>query len=366
MNVETAPRPSETPESGATLSDLRPMDAVAALYNDGNPALAGEILSSLSETIFDRPEPPLAGPLQQLMAGLSYRILKRTTVRNGTTYRNRVLEHSGHPYAQALLASSTAETQVLVEGGDPMNGPYMMLLPAACKNAILWDKLFLGSVQGKDVKLRFLWETKATHSEAKKRLAPGRTVRLKALAAGTGLSMILAYDRLVRDGAEGVVAEITDRDPANTAKTNRLLAKLAPARGWKIGPDGISARTEDIFVAPAGESPCDVVTTIGILEYLQGATCDTTERRHGLPEPQEPLTIRQLAEKVAATTTPTASLIANTFRPHRSVRLLELFGKQFDYRHPANLHEVWAKEGFRPARTVGSALVYDVIVYEKS
>lgn len=358
--------PQEKTGDQTRLRDLRPMDAVAALYSEENPALAGEILSSLSETIFDRPEPPLASPLQQAMAFLSYRVLKRTTVRDGTTYRNRLLEGSGHPYAQVLLASSTAETQALVEGGDPMNGPYMMLLPEACKNAILWDKLFLASVQGKDVKLRFLWETKATHAEAKKRLAPGRTVRLKALAAGTGLSMILAYDRLVRDGAQGVVVEITDRDPANTAKTNRLLTKLAPARGWTLGPDGISAHTEDIFAGTNGHAPSDIVTTVGILEYLQGSTCDTTERRHGLPEPAEPRTIHHLAEKIAAITAPSASLIANTFRPHRSVRLLELFGKQFDYRHPANLHEVMAKEGFRPAHTQGSALVYDVIIYEKS
>lgn len=366
MNVETDPRQRENTKRGPELHELRPMDAVAALYSEGNPDLAGNILSSLSETIFDRPEPPLAGPLQQLMAGLSYRILKRTTVREGTSYRNRILEGSGHPYAQALLASSTAETQALVEGGDPMNGPYMMLLPDACKNAILWDKLFLGSVQGKDVKLRFLWETKATHAEAKKRLAPGRTVRLKALAAGTGLSMILAYDRLVRDGAKGIVAEITDRDPTNTAKTNRLLAKLAPARGWTLGPDGISAHTEDIFAGTNGNAPSDIVTTVGILEYLQGSTCETTERRHGLPEPEESKTIHHLAEKIAATTAPAASLIANTFRPHRSVRLLELFGKQFDYRHPADLNQVLAKQGFRPTHTQGSALVYDVVVYEKA
>jgi hypothetical protein len=346
------------------LRNVRAMDAVDALYSADNAPLADALFSRLSETIFDRPAPPPARPLQQLMARLTCRIVKRTTVREGSRYRNRLLEHSGHPYAQALLASSTKETQALVEGGDPMNGPYMMLVPEIRESATLWDRLFFSSVQGKDVQLRFLWEARATQAEARKRLAQGRPVRITALAAGTGLNLILAYDRLVREGAQGVVAEITDRDPANTAKTSRLLAKLAPVRGWKLGSDGISARTEDIFEEPRTSS--DVVTTVGILEYLQGFTCDTTERRRGLAEPEEPRTIRHLAVKLGAMTAPEASVIANTFRPHASTRLLELFGKQFDYRNPADLDAAMAEGGFVPSRSEGSALVYDVRVYDKS
>lgn len=346
------------------LRSLCPMDAVAALYAEGDAALASALVSRLGETIFDRPPPAPARPLQQLMARLTYRIVKRTTVREGSSYRNRLLEHSGHPYAQALLASSTEQTQALVEGGDPMNGPYMMLVPEIRESAALWDRLFFSSVQGKDVQLRFLWEAKATHAEAKKRLAQGRPVRITALAAGTGLNLILAYDRLVRDGAQGVVAEITDRDAANTEKTNRLLAKLAPLRGWKLGADGISARTEDIFAEPE-KAFSDVVTTVGILEYLQGFTCDTTERRRGLAEPEETRTIRHLAAKLGAMTAPDASVIANTFRPHSSTRLLELFGKQFDYRNPADLDAALAEGGFAPVRAEGTALVYDVRIYEK-
>ena len=356
---------------------LAPMGAVAALYSEGDVSVSSAILSTLSTEIFEQPVPKPTSRFRAALAGLSYRVLKRTTVREESGgkasggYRNRLLERSGHPYAQALLASSTPETQSLVEGGDPMNGPYMMIAPEIRANSGLWDNLFFNSVQGKDVQLRFIWETKTTYELAKTRLSAGRPVRLKALAGGTGLSMILAYDRLIHDGEDAgqITCRITDRDTANTAKTSRLLAKLAAVRGWKIGTrdeSGILALTEDIFAeAMAGES-YDVVTTVGILEYLQGHTCETTERRRGLPEPKEAKTVLHLAEKLSEMTAGDAAVLANSYRPHPSIRILELFGKTYDYRTKENVDAVMATGGFHPVRTVGSSFIYDVLVYGKS
>jgi len=357
---------------GADLRELRPMDAVAALYSEGDREWAEAILSSLSKAVFDEPAPRPASRLQSLLSRFTHRIVKRTTTRHQTAegetlYRNQLLERSRHPYAKSLLASSTAGTQSLVEGGDPMNGPYMMLAPEIRENATTWDKLFFNSVQGRDVQLRFVWETRATYEQAKKRLAGGRVVNLKALAGGTGLSMILAYDRLVREEQGRITCLITDRDSANTEKTGRLLGKLAAKRGWNVQKQsGISAVTEDIFAGGENATMHDVVTAVGILEYLQGFTCDTTERRHRLPEPEEAITALHLAEKLGAITNEGAAVIVNSSRPHPTTRLLELFGKQFDYRDQANVDAVMAGGGFHRAHTVGSAAIYDVIVYEKT
>ena len=100
---------------------------------------------------------------------------------------------------------------------------------------VLWDRLFLDSVQGKDVRLRMVLETRATYETAKRWLEREEPVRLKAVAAGTGLSMILAYDRLVRDGynPDLITATITDREEANIDKANRLLGKLGHDQGKK-------------------------------------------------------------------------------------------------------------------------------------
>ena len=76
--------------------------------------------------------------------------------------RHPILERGRHPYGRALLDSSSREHESLVEGGDPMNGPYMMIRPAILKISDVCDRLFLHSVQGKDVQLRFIWETRAT------------------------------------------------------------------------------------------------------------------------------------------------------------------------------------------------------------
>jgi hypothetical protein len=363
---------------------VRPMEAVAALYSEGDAELAEAIFSSLSQAVFEHLEPRPANLMKRVLGRLSYRLLKRTTVRHvsddgdgegeSTRYRNRLLERSKHPYARSLLASSSKETEALVEGGDPMNGPYMMIAPdirAACN---LWDKLFFNSVQGRDVQLRFILETKATYEETKRRLDAGVAVRLKALAAGTGLSMILAYDRLVSEGYDPgrMLVRITDRDAANTAKTGRLLAKLAAARGWRLAAGnepGVGAETEDIFEEPAlgaeGEAKYDLVTAVGILEYLQGSTCETTEQRHLLEEPEEPATALHLVARLCAMTRHDGSLIVNTYRPHSSTRILELFGKRFDYRDIMNMSALLSGTQFSIPSVVGSGLIYDVKVYKK-
>jgi hypothetical protein len=229
-------------------------------------------------------------------------------------------------------------------------------------------------VQGRDVQIRFILETKATHAEAAARLGEGRDVRMKALAAGTGLSLILAYDRLLREGADAkrIHARITDRDPLNTAKTERLLAKLAGQRGWKLAQGeeaGIRAETEDIFEEPAEglreERKQDVVTAVGILEYLQGFTCETTEQRHQLEEAEEPATALHLVSRLCAMTRPDGALVVNTYRPHSSTRILELFGKRFDYRDILNMSALLSGTQFSRHRVAGSGLIYDVKVYKK-
>jgi hypothetical protein len=284
------------------------------------------------------------------------------------------LERSQHPYAKSLLASSSKETEALVEGGDPMNGPYMMIVPEIRASAVLWDKLFFNSVQGKDVQLRFILETKATYLEAKARLDKGMNIRIKALAAGTGLSLILAYDQLIRDGydSERIFARITDRDESNTAKSSRLLGKLAVKRGWRLvgGEEpGIGAETEDIFHEAAlgvdKGNPFDVVTAVGILEYLQGSTCETTEQRHEIEEMEEPATALHLVARLCDMTRRDGSLIVNTYRPHSSTRILELFGKRFDYRHVMNMNALLSGTQFSIPILVGSGHIYDVKIYKK-
>ncbi len=362
---------------------IRPMEAVRALYAEGETDLAEAIFSSLGRAIFEGNAPPPASLVKRVLARVSYRVLKRTTRRNevetddgGWMYRNRLLERSGHPYAAALLASSCRETGALVEGGDPMNGPYMMIAPEIREACTLWDKLFCNSVQSKDVQLRFIWETRATVEEASQRLSRGLSVRLKALAAGTGLSMLLAYDQLLRRGHDPsrIDVAITDRDPVNTAKTERLLAKLACHRGWRVGVPGgagVAARTEDIFAGDAWRSGLgedarhDLVTAVGILEYLQGFTLDTTEKRLNLIEPPEEVTARDLAARLCAMTRSDGSLIINTFRPHFSTRIMELFGKRFDYRDVQHVTSLMAETQFRLPIIIGSGLIYDVKVFRK-
>lgn len=367
------------------MQHLKPMDAVVALYSTGDQELAEQIVASLSHAIFSGSEVRPAGNLKSALAGLSYRVMRWTTKTSTgkdesgtetTLFRNALLERSGHPYARSLLASSRQETAALVEGGDPMNGPYMMIPPAIRKNGGRWDTLFFDSVQGRDVQSRIIWETHSTYQAAKRRLEQDAPVRLKAVAAGTGLSLILVYDKLIRDGYDPhrITASITDRDEANMAKTNRLLGKLATTRDRKFpknGGHGISAEAEDIFRAPAADpndspAPYDVVTAIGIFEYFHGFSYATTEPPLHPGAITGPPSAQNLARRLAEISSDRASLIVNTYRGHASTRILELFGKKFVYRNRENLRALLASADFSPAELAGSGHIYDVEVYEKN
>ena len=163
------------------MSDLKPMEAVAALYAEGRQDEARAIIASLARAVFEGPHQSPAGPAQRLMARASHRLLQWTTRRHESAapdqpaagFRNRLLERSGHPYASSLLASSHQDVESLVEGGDPMNGPYMMIAPEIRGAGSRWDRLFFNSVQGRDVQLRFIWETRATYEAACHRLDQG-------------------------------------------------------------------------------------------------------------------------------------------------------------------------------------------------
>ncbi|MCX6874067.1 MAG: hypothetical protein NTW21_09710 [Verrucomicrobia bacterium] len=359
------------------------MAAVAALYAEDQHDLAEAIVASLSRAIFHGNDPQPAGKGKLLLGRVSYRVVRWTTKvipsRDGngiTLYRNPLFECSGHPYARALLTSSHSEAVALVDGGDAMNGPYMMLSPELRNNGGWWDRIFLDSVQSKDVQMRFMLETQATYNAAIRVLNRGESVRIKAVAAGTGLSLILAYDKLIRDGfdPQSITAVITDRNSANTAKSNRLLAKLASTRNHHHGPGqayGIVAVAEDVFAGPdplavALHAPYNIVTAIGILEYFQGVSHGTTEQRLMLHEPEEPVTARDLVARLAAMTTRRGSLIVNTYRDHSCIRILELLGKRFDFRDRGHLRELLAPLNFRPFHLAGSGHIYDVEVFEKS
>ena len=349
-----------------------------ALYSEGNQELSEAIIASLNRAVFDGRHLGPAGLVQRAMARASYRILKWTTTRRdgadhgdreGGACDNRLLERTEHPYARALLYSSSKEAESLVEGGDPMNGPYMMIAPEILKVATKWDRIFLHSVQSRDVQLRFIWETQATYEEARRRLAKAEPVRMKTVAAGTGLSMILAYNRLIQDGQDParITVRITDRDKASIDKAGRLLAKLASTRNRTTEAEsegGISAGVEDIFEERPG-AKFNVVTAVGILDYLQGFTCGTTEQYLNLPQPEEVSTARDLAARLGQMTTDSGALIVNTSRLHPSTRILELFGKRFDYRNRENMAALLATANFRNPRLVGSANIYDIEVYEK-
>jgi hypothetical protein len=360
------------------------MEAVTALYADGDRELTEAIVASLSRAIFSRAKLKPAGGAKKAVGIICYRVLKWTTRRRksagegygGGAYHNPIMVRSGHPYARALLDSSCKDAESLVEGGDPMNGPYMMIPPEILRAGTTWDRILLNSVQGRDVQLRFIWETQATYDAVKSRLEAGNAVRLKAIAAGTGLSMIVVYDRLIRDGFDParMAVRIADREHTNTEKTNRMLAKLATTRGRRPkadGEGGISAVTEDLFEEELGRvrtdtTQYDVMTAIGILEYLQGFTCETTERCLGLQQPQEMATAPLLASHLERMTMDDAALVVNTFRTHASTRILELFGRRFDYRTRENLAALLLAARFQRPRLVGSGNIYDVEVYEKT
>ena len=65
-------------------------------------------------------------------------------------------------------------------------------------------------------------------------------------------------------------------------------------------------------------------------------------------------------------TTDRATLIVNTCRDDASTRILELFGRKFDYRNRENLRSLLTSANFRPVRLAGSGNIYDVEIYEKT
>jgi hypothetical protein len=362
------------------MENLKPMGAVAALYAPDQHELAEAIVASLSRAIFHETETKPAGKAKIFLGRVSHRVVRWTTRTTRleddfgaevTLFSNRLIERSGHPYGQALLTSSRSETAALVEGGDPMNGPYMMLAPEIRKNGGLWDRIFFDSIQSKDVQIRFIHETQATYMAAKRVLDRGESVRIKAVAAGTGLSLILAYDKLIRDGYDPkmITAVISDRDSANTEKSNRLLGKLATTRNNLHVPGhgfGISAMAEDVFEEPDPlHAPYDIITAIGILEYFQGVSHGTTEKRLMLHEPEEPLTATDLAARLSEMTGDRGHLIINTYRDHSCIRILELFGKRFDFRDRGHLRDLLEPLNFRSFHLAGSGHIYDVEVFEK-
>lgn len=358
------------------------MEAVAVLYATGQEETSREIVASLSRAIFGGPGLEPANRGKQLLARISYRVLKWTTRAvepqaegqgGAVVYRNPILDRSGHPYAEALMGTTSKETQCLVEGGDPMNSQYMMISPEIRQNAKTWDRIFLDSVQGKDVRLRMVWETLATYEAARKLLEEGRQVRLKGVAAGTGLSLLLVYDRLVADGFDPwrITVAITDRDPVSIAKANRLMDKLPTTKGRSAvqtgSGGGILARPEDIFADPtgAGVEPYDVVTAIGILEYFHGHTYTTTEERLRLNAPESGPSALELAHRLREMLEAHGSLVVNTYRRNAATQLLELFGRRFDYRSRQNLADLMEAAHLTPKALVGSGHVYDVEVYGK-
>src|SRR6266496_5598150 len=92
---------------------IRPMDAVAALYSEGQIELSEAIIASLSGALFGVASGAPAGLVQRLFSRLSHRVLKWTTTHEKTDdqsggtgfFRNPILERTEHPYAQALLNS---------------------------------------------------------------------------------------------------------------------------------------------------------------------------------------------------------------------------------------------------------------------
>jgi len=365
---------------------ITPMEAVLALYAEDSDEIAEAVMASLSRQIFDAELPKPASRLRRRLAGLVFRLLERTTRthvrsepdgREIVSYRNALLERSKHPYALTLLEPSRADTASFVEGGDPMNAIYMMISPEISQNAGTWDRILLNSVQGQDVQLRFTWETRMTHDFATRRLSLGQPVRLKAVAAGTGLSLILVVDRLLREGHDPtlITASITDREAANVAKALRLLGKLSSTRGHitqfdqiTLSDHGISAHVEDLLhPAPEGghDEPFHVVTLVGILEYFLGFTCATTEMPLNELEPGEENEAVDLIRKIHGMTAESGVLIANSYRVEIGARILEIFGKRLRYRNRKELRELADTAGFVPTGHFGSGNIYDVEVFER-
>ena len=243
------------------LGSIRPMDAVTILYSHGEEELTEAIVASLSHGVFEGTHGGPAGPGQRAFARFSYRVLKLTTTRRksvgegyeGGAFHNPIMVWSKHPYARALLDSSRKETENLVEGGDPMNGPYMMISREILGGSDVWDRIFLHSVQGKDVQLRFIAETQATYAAARLLLEqiaaahpdyyPQDVAILKARAADaagdpeTALHELAAMlDRSVGLEARFRYGEILARIGKTQEARSELKNVVTHARKFRIGP----------------------------------------------------------------------------------------------------------------------------------
>jgi len=361
---------------------LDPMDSVAVLYGEGKGETAQAICASLNRRIFEGKAPAPSDMVRRGIARLVLRLLRSTTqplARTGPDgnpmvyYRNPILEKCGHPYAATLLEPSRADTSSFVEGGDPMNAIYMMLAPEIARNATLWDKFLLDSVQSRDVQWRFVHETLMTHELAAARLKRGQSVRMKAVAGGTGLSMILVLEQLLREGYDPslISATITDREESNIRKAQRLLEKLAGTRlhlNSDPGAPGISVHTEDILDESAMDTKTgdyDIITLVGILEYFPGTTYITSEENLGEPAPEGPADATDLIRKIGRMAAASGHLITNTYRLGAAAQLLETFGKRFRYRGREEMCRLVAAGGFVPTGKFASANIFDVEVFEK-
>lgn len=378
MPTSTLSEPHEFDPSA--LTDISPMDAVNALYSEEDEAIAGAIVGSLSQQIFDSELPEPANRLRRRVARGIFRLLKATTREQKKTdhegneivvYRNRILKRTGHPYAMTLLEPSSAQSATFVEGGDPMNAPYMMICPEISANSGRWDRVLLSSTHGQDVQLRFILEARATLDAAKRRLDEGKPVRLKAAAAGTGLNMILVFDRLAREGYDPslISATITDRDPHNVVKSKRLLSKL-PTTSLHFNESGVAsgiwAKEEDLLSELGGDDdPFDIVTLVGILEYFRGFTSGSMEEFQKLPIVGHEAEAEELIARIGDSIASSGALIANTYRAELSGRILEIFGKHLRYRTQDDLHQLLATADFDPLHSAGSGNIYDVEVYRK-
>lgn len=371
-------------ESILALHKLTPMQAVAALYGEGEEQLACAIVESLSRRIFEGRPPRPSNLIRRGLGRFAFHVMRRTTVAETRTgpdghpvvsYRNRILERSGHPYAATLLEPSRADTASFVEGGDPMNALYMMLVPEIRRNAGKWDHIMLDAVQSRDCQWRLVWETRMTRELAARRLREGYPVRLKAVAAGAGLSMILVLDRLLREGHDPslITALITDREAANVEKALRLLSKLPSTKQHLAlhtgSPHGIFLHIEDVLhptTKTAHDLPFDIVTVIGLLEYFPGFTFTTSEEHLGEPPPEGPPHAADLIRNIGAMTADGGQLIVNTFRLKSAIRTMEVFGKRFRYRGRKEMAELLATGGFTPAGLAVSANIFDVEVFVKN
>ena len=111
------------------MQNLKPMDAVAALYSNDHHELSEAIVASLSRAIFNGIEIRPAGRVQRTLARVSYRILQRTTTSGKgkdargsevTVFSNRTLESVRTSLCQ-VAARIFQERNRVVGGGRGSN-----------------------------------------------------------------------------------------------------------------------------------------------------------------------------------------------------------------------------------------------------